>query len=383
MLAYQFTAQLRLYTRCEDGIRSGMRLSLLALALPLALGAQTQQSSPDVDRSARVDSLLAAVVPKDGPGAAVMVISNGRVVHQKGYGFADLETRRPIDARTTFDLASVSKQFTTMAIMMLAERGKLAYDDPVTKFFPELPEYAKRITLRHLMTHTSGMPDYMSEFRSNQGKYSSEPTSREVIAMLAQLPKPDFAVGAKYEYSNSGYVVLGQVAEKVAGVPLPQFMKTEIFDKLGMSSTILSDQVLAPSANRAISYRPRGGKYENADFSPLNRIYGDGNVNTSLEDMFKWDQALYGDALVKQSTLAQAFEPMTLNDGSKSDYGFGWRLMRWNDQRVYTHGGSWAGFRTSILRVPSERLTVVVLANAANMAPPDLAQKIGRLWVTQ
>ena len=357
------------------------RLLLACLAVPIALGAQTQQSSRDADHSARIDSLLATVVPKDGPGAAVMVISNGRVVHQKGYGYAEVETRRPIDARTTFDLASVSKQFTTMAIMMLAERGKLSFDDTITKFFPELPPYASRITLRHLMTHTSGMPDYMSAFRRNPGSYSTEPTSREVIAMLAQIPQPDFPAGAKYEYSNSGYVVLGQVAEKVAGVPLPQFMKTEIFDRLGMSSTILSDQVRAPSPNRAISYRLDGGSYRNADYSPLNRIYGDGNVNTSLEDMFKWDQALYTDTLLPQRALEQAFQPMMLNDGKRSGYGFGWRITSWNRHRMLTHGGSWAGFRTGIVRVPSERLTVVVLANAASMRSTDLASTIASYWL--
>lgn len=355
-------------------------LILACLAAPIALGAQTQQSR-DAEHSARIDSLLATVVPKDGPGAAVMVISNGRVVHQKGYGYAELETRRPIDARTTFDLASVSKQFTTMAIMMLAERGKLSFDDTITKFFPQLPLYASRITLRHLMTHTSGMPDYMSAFRAKASAYSTEPTSREVVAMLSQIPTPDFAAGARYEYSNSGYVVLGQVAEKVAGVPLPQFMKTEIFDRLGMSSTILSDQVKAPSPNRAISYRPDGGSYSNADYWPLNRIYGDGNVNTSLEDMFKWDQALYTDTLVRQNTLAQAFQPMNLNDGKRSDYGFGWRIEGSNGQRRLSHGGSWAGFRTGIVRVPSERLTVVVLANASSMRSTEIASTIASYWM--
>ena len=359
-----------------------MNRLLLAVLVPFTLGAQQQAGrASDADLSARVDSLLGTIVTREGPGAAVMVISNGRVVHQKGYGYADVATRAPITPSTTFDLASVSKQFTTMAVMMLAERGKLSNDDTITKFFPELPAYARRITVRHLMTHTSGMPDYMSAFRKGPGDYSAEPTSREVIAMLARIPEPDFAAGAKYEYSNSGYVVLGQIAEKVAGVPLPQFMKTEIFDRLGMGSTILSDQIKAPSPNRAISYRPDGSGFANADYSPLNRIYGDGNVNTSLEDMFKWDQALYTETLVKQATLERAFQPMTLNDGKQSSYGFGWRITSWNNQRVLTHGGSWAGFRTAIVRVPSERLTVVVLGNVASMRSTDIASTIARYWL--
>ena len=351
-----------------------MRSALAILALPALLSAQTQQAADT--RSARVDSLLASVVPHGGPGAAVMVISSGQVVHQKGYGFADLAELKPITATTTFDLASVSKQFTTMAIMMLAERGKLSYDDTITKFFPELPEYAKSVTVKHLMTHTSGIPDYMSAFRANPSAYSKEPTSREVIAMLSQIPKPDFVVGSKYEYSNSGYVVLGQIAEKAAGEPLPVFMKREIFDRIGMSGTILSDQVMAPVANRAISYSAKGKTFVNADYSPLNRIYGDGNVNTSLADMFKWDQALYTDTLVKQATLAPAFEPMLLTNGQWSQYGFGWRLAKVKGKQAYLHGGSWAGFRTGIVRVPSERVSVVVLANLETISSAEIARTI-------
>lgn len=351
-----------------------MKHFVIALVLPAALAAQAP-------RSARIDSLLATVVPAEGPGAAVLVISNGMIVHQKGYGYADVEKKAAITPRTTFDLASVSKQFTAMAIMILAERGKLSFDDTITKFFPELPAYAKSVTVRHLMTHTSGMPDYMEVFNRRPPGISNRPSSSEVVAMLALIREPLFPAGSKFEYSNSGYVVLGQIAEKAAGEPLPQFMKHEIFDKLGMGSTILSDQIQAPSPNRAISYRPRDGAFVNADFTPLNRIYGDGNVNTSLEDMVKWDYALATNFLVKPGMFAQAIVPMTLTDGTKSQYGFGWRLSSMNGQPVMMHGGSWAGFRSGIVRVPSAQLTVVVLSNFAEVEAAEVAQKIAGLWL--
>ena len=344
------------------------RLLLGAVLVPSLLAAQSQ--------SARIDSLLQSRFADNGPGAAVMVISNGKVVHQAGYGYANVEKATPITATTTFDLASVTKQFTAMAIMMLAERGRLSIDDTLSKFFPELPPYASRITVRHLLTHTSGLPDYMGVFETKPAGIPAEPTSRDVITMLARVREPLFAAGEKYEYSNSGYTVLGQIVEKASGVSYPVFLRDNIFTPLGMTSTIVSDQIIAPSKNRAISYRVAKGKFENGDYSPLNRIYGDGNVNTSLVDMAKWDQGLYSETLVRQSTLAKAFEPFRLNDGATSSYGFGWRLEELWGRTAQRHGGSWAGFRTHIVRVPSEKLTVVILANRPDAGTADLATAI-------
>ena len=335
-------------------------------ALPVAA-----QSNP----STKVDSLMSTILPAGGPGAAVAVIREGRVVHQKGYGLADIDTKLPITASTTFDLASVSKQFTAMAIMMLAERGKLSYEDPLTKFFPDFPAYGAKITVRHLLNHTSGLPDYMSVFQRKPAGISAEPSSQEVITMLTQIREPRFAPGERFEYSNSGYVVLAQIVEKAGGVSFPQFLETNVFGPLGMSSTIVSDQIKAPAMRRAISYAPANGAFRNADYTPLNRIYGDGNVNTSVEDMVKWDQSLYTERLVKQSTLEQAFTPAKLNNGSSTTYGFGWMIGTINGLRVLSHGGSWVGFRTYIMRIPSERFTVIVLSNVANISSPGAAAR--------
>jgi len=309
-----------------------------------------------------------------------MVIRDGKVLHKKGYGLADVAAKTPIDEHTIFDLASVSKQFTAMAIMILAERGKLSYDDPLSKFFPELPPYAAKITVRHLLNHTSGLPDYMGEYQK-LGKPGFEPTAREVIGMLAGIREPLFAPGEKWQYSNSGYVVLAQVAEKASGVSFPAFVKTNIFVPLGMNSSVVADEARPTIAHRAISYRGEGSDAVNIDYTPLNRVYGDGNVNTSIEDMYKWDQALYTDKLVTQSTIEQAFTPGTLNDGSRTTYGFGWTIGAVNGRRMVLHGGAWVGFRTFIARIPSERFTVIVLSNRASFNPGVVGQQIAQVYL--
>lgn len=356
------------------------RLITLALttAAYLPLSAQTARNDA---RPARVDSIMSSFVSETGPGAAIAVIQNGNVVYQRGYGLANIDAKLPISTTTTFDLASVSKQFTAMAIMMLAERGAIGYDDPLTKFFPAFPPYASKITVRHLLNHTSGLPDYMSVFRQRPAGISPEPTGREAITMLSQIAEPRFTPGDKWEYSNSGYVVLAQIVEKAAGMSFPEFMKRNVFGPLDMRATLVSDQIKAPAVNRAISYAQSGNGYTNADYSPLNRIYGDGNVNTSVEDMFKWDQALYTDRLVKQRTLEDAFTPAKLNDGSATDYGFGWTIANTNGLRVVSHGGAWVGFRTNIMRIPSERFSVVVLSNAADFNPGGAAKRIANVYL--
>src|SRR5262245_28542528 len=255
----------------------------------------TAQRTPG---SPRVDSIMSRLVGSSSPGAAVLVINDGTVMHEKGYGLANLKEKLPITTTSTFDLASVSKQFTAMAIMMLAERGKLDYEDRLTKFFPEFPSYASQITVRHLLTHTAGLPNYITLFWRHPAGISGEPSSREVITMLSRAPQPLFLAGDRYEYSNSGYVVLAQIVEKASGLSFPEFMRVNVFEPLGMHTTIVSGQMR--SMNRAVGYRRAGRGFTSFGYTPLYRIYGDRNVYTSVEDMYMWDQALYTDRLGKR-----------------------------------------------------------------------------------
>jgi Beta-lactamase class C and other penicillin binding proteins len=337
------------------------------------------------ERAAQVDALMAQW--KESPGAAVLVVQDGRILLSKGYGLSNVETKEPIRPDTVFDLASVSKQFTAMAILMLAERGKLSLDDPLSKFFPEFPPYAQKITVRHILNHTSGLPDYMQIFTA-AGKIDKdwksggfEPTSADTVKLLAEQKELRFAPGEKWEYSNSGYVVLGQIAGKAAGQPLPQFLKENVFQKLGMKNTLVSDESKPKIKNRAISYGMEAGKYANADYTPLNLIYGDGNVNTTIEDMFLWDQALYTEKLVKAATLKQAFTVGKLTSGKETEYGFGWFVGQYGGLEIVAHSGGWAGFRTDITRFPQEKFTVVVLSNLGNFRPGAISRKIAAIYL--
>jgi CubicO group peptidase (beta-lactamase class C family) len=345
------------------------------------------KSETKEELAARVGALMAQWNAGDTPGAAILVVRDGQVLLSKGYGLSNIEGKAPIRPDTVFDLASVSKQFTAMAILILAERGKLSVDDPLSKFFPEFPAYAQKITIRHILNHTSGLPDYM-EALMTAGKIDKqwkpggfEPTSADIIKVLAEQKAPRFMPGAKFEYSNSGYVVLGQVATKAAGKPLPQFLKENVFEPLGMKSTLVADETKPKIKNRAVSYGSEAGKFVDADYTPLNLIYGDGNVNTTIEDMFKWDQALYTEKLVKKATLKQAFTSGKLNDGNETGYGFGWGIGRFGGLDVVAHSGGWAGFRTDIMRFPNERFTVVVLANWTHFRPADISRMIARIYL--
>ncbi len=351
------------------------------------VAAASAKSESKEDRAARVDALMAQWNTGETPGAAVLVVRDGQILLSKGYGLSNVDGKTPIRPDTVFDLASVSKQFTSMAILILAERGKLSLDDPLSKFFPEFPAYAQKITVRNILNHTSGLPDYM-ELLMTAGKIDKqwqpggfEPTSADVIKVLAEAKDPRFGAGEKFEYSNSGYVVLGQIATRAAGKPLPQFLKENVFEPLGMKSTLIADETKPKIKNRAVSYGFEAGKYVDADYTPLNLIYGDGNVNTTIEDMFKWDQALYTEKLIKTATLKQAFTSGKLNDGKETGYGFGWGIGKFGGLDVVAHSGGWAGFRTDIMRFPQERFTVVVLSNWAHFRPADIARMVARIYL--
>lgn len=344
--------------------------------------------------NAKVDALLAPWSKGDTPGAAIIVIKDGQVLLKKGYGLANLETKQPIDPDTAFLLCSVTKQFTAMSIMILVERGKLRYEDVLPSFFPEFPPYAQNITIRHLLQHTAGFPEYddllrasgkVERFwpRSAKSRPSSfEPTSKDVMRLLAQQKELQFAPGEKWEYSNSGYVILAQIVEKVAGETFAQFLQREIFQPLGMKRSRLYDETRPTIQKRATSYKMLGsGVYRDIDYAPQNAVYGEDNIYTTVEDLYSWDQALYTEKLVHAATLKEAFTPGRLNDGTATKYGFGWVVNRALGYDTLKHGGAWLGFRTYILRFPAERFTVIVLSNLAQFEPDKIAIEISRIYL--
>lgn len=328
---------------------------------------------------------------QESPGVAVTIVHDGEVVLTRTAGLADVAERLPLTNSSAFDLASCSKQFVATAIMQLAERGQLAYDDPIDSYLTELPATAQGVSIRHLLNHTSGVPDYMDLFveegriRNIQARSSSttpdsfEPTAADVVRLMARHFTPRFAPGSRFEYSNTGYVLLGQIVERVAQMRLAEYLDAHVFDPAGMTRTVLRDERMQPVPDRALSYRDEDAVTD-IDYTPLNFIYGDGNVNADIEDMGRYAIALQEGRLLEPESIELAWRAPPLA-GGESDYGFGWSVGELEGERLVSHGGSWVGFRSSIMHLPERRLTVVVMSNAASTDAGDLAEEILRAYL--
>ncbi len=303
--------------------------------------------------SARLDSLMRTLAARGQFNGSVLIAEHGSVVYENGFGLADAGKNIPFTPATPCYLASLSKQFTAMAVMMLAEQRKLSYDDPLTKYVPSFPPYARSVTLRHLLNHTSGIPDYVGLGLERPGL-----TNDDVLKALVGQDSLDFTPGEQFRYSNSGYVLLAMIVEKVSGETYGAFLQRRIFEPLGMNHTFVRDASRrdVPDAARGVN---RFGA--NDDYDLLTA--GDGGIYSSADDLFKWDQALYTEKLVKSSTLAEAFSRGRLNDGTESGYGFGWGIMTYKGETIETHAGRYGGFNTYIKRFPKERNTIIFLTN--------------------
>jgi CubicO group peptidase (beta-lactamase class C family) len=364
-------------------------LKSLAIFVLICVGVRAQTITD------RIDSLLARRNQNDRPGMAALLVRNGRVEYQKGFGLADIDTHTPITPSTQFLLASVTKQFTAMAIMLLAEQRKLKFDDTLAKFCPEFPDYAKTITIRELLHHTSGLPDYeqllvgkvdKNYFRSSKSPPAAhEFTAAEALHKLSRQEKLRFSPGDKFEYSNSGYVVLGQIIERVTGERFAEFLREAIFDPVGMHDTLVVDERGQKAPRLALGYEKRNGHWLDVSYTPENHIYGEDDVISTVDDLYKWDQALYTERLVSHSTLEMAFTPGRTNDGKEiktdilkrpNSYGFGWFISSLDGDKDVEHSGGWAGYVTDILRVPSRRVTAIVLSNSSNGRVPEIAQRM-------
>jgi CubicO group peptidase (beta-lactamase class C family) len=323
-----------------------------------------------------IDSLCKRWIKGQDAGLAVVVIQDGKVLHKQGYGFANVEDELVPDSATIFDLASCSKHFTATAIMMLAERGKLSYDDPLTKFFP-FPEYAEAITVRHLLHHTGGLKDYF-ELYDEDGDDTSRwgegerPSSADIVSALAQEPEPAFAAGKRFDYSNSGYVVLAEIVSKASGKPFPRFLRDEAFKPLGMTRTRVFDGSGERDDNQAQGY----AEDEPFEGTPLDDAYGDGAVQTTLDDLVRWNAAMDANKLVSKATQAEAWTSGKLNSGKETGYGFGWFVSGEGDDLSVNHEGSYGGFTTYYAKEVGSGLAVIVLSNFDEAEPDKLADQI-------
>jgi len=354
-------------------------------------------------KAAKIDSVLNFYHEQGILNGTVLVAEAGKVIYQKGFGYANMDTKEPLEPKSVFRLASVSKQFTAMCIMMLEEQNKLNYDDDFQKYLPEL-KY-EGITIRHLLWHTSGLPSYMDfmpkhgfgdddeyinddvlktmakhhperEFEPGERyKYSNtgyllEYINDDVLQTMAKHhPEREFEPGERYKYSNTGYLLLASVVERASGISFVQFIQQNIFDRIGMSSSTIpfGKNQFVDMANRVRGYnRTKDGGYVDNDYASYDYDVFDGGMFSNVIDLFKWNQALATEKLVTKETIQEAYKPYVLNDGSVGDYGFGWSVSEVDTNKIVEHSGSWIGFRTYILRDITNNHCVIVLTNLGN-----------------
>jgi len=344
-----------------------------ALALASAVLAAPAEAPPDPLAKA-LDTMLTGLYPKDAPGAAVIAVRDGRTVLRKAYGMADLELGVPLEPGMVFRIGSMTKQFTAVAVLMLVEEGKVAVSDPITKFLPDYPTGGRAITVEHLLTHTSGIKSYtdMDDFLANLRK---DYAVKELIDHFKNQPM-DFEPGEKYQYDNSGYFLLGAIIEKASGTGYEAFLKKRIFDVVGMPDTALeSTSRITP--RRARGYAKHGEVWENAEFLSMTQPFSAGGIVSTVDDLARWDAALYTGRLLRPETLQLAFTRHHLKSGKEIGYGYGWEPGQWEGFTVIQHGGGIPGFVSMGVRVPERRVYVAVLSNRiADPFPAPVAQRL-------
>lgn len=327
-----------------------------------------------------IDTLVQETFPVNEPGAAVIVVRDAEIMYRKGRGMANLELGVPIEPDMVFRLGSITKQFTAVAILMLAEQGKLALDDSITTFLSDYPTHDHLITVEHLLTHTSGirsytdMPEWLPLWRKDY-------TVQELIDIFKYQPM-QFAPGKRWAYNNSAYCLLGAIIEKVSGQTYEKFLQQRIFDFLGMKQSYY-DSPLRIIPKRAAGYDKSPDGYINAEYLSMTQPYAAGALASTVDDLVLWDSALYTEQLLKQETLQRAFTSYRLIDGSSTAYGYGWAISAYEKHQLIEHGGGIHGFRTYAIRIPDDRVFVAVLSNNGGKSPELLAFKIAALAIGQ
>ncbi len=344
-----------------------MRLPILfVIAATLGAGAA---------RADRLDDAISAEMKRRHiPGLAVLVIKDGKIVREKGYGLANVEHGVPVTPKTVFQSGSVGKQFTAALVMLLAEDGKLKLDDPISRHLADTPKAWEGITIRHLLTHTSGLGDPYTKL-----DFRKDYTDAELIALEATIPVL-FAPGEKWAYSNMGYHLLGFICNKVGGKFYGDQMRERIFAPLGMSTQIISESDIVP--HRAAGYEWAKGRLKNQDWvAPRLNTTADGSLYLTARDLALWDQALYGDKVLSARVREASWTPVKLNDGTSAPYGYGWSLEARNGHRHISHGGAWQGFKSHLSRFVDDRLTVIILANSAAAQPGKFSNMVTAHYV--
>lgn len=345
----------------------------------VVLMAQTSaQTRPPTERDidARIDDVVRSeMATQHIPGVAVGVVRRGTTVKAKGYGYANVEHDVPVDTATIFQSGSLGKQFTAAAVMLQVEDGKLALADPLTKFFPSAPPTWRSITVRHLLTHTSGIPNYTDGTFDYRRDYTEDQLTRFAFGL-----KPEFAAGSRWQYSNTGYVLLGIIVHKVSGRFYGDELAARVFKPLGMKSARIIDEAdIVP--HRAAGYRLVKGELQNQQWvAPLLNTTADGALYFSVQDLLAWDAGVRARRIVSDASWKEILQPVRLNSGKTYPYGFGWAFEERGGQSVQAHGGSWQGFKSHYARFLGDDLSVIVLANLAQANPSRISDGIAAVF---
>ena len=338
---------------------------------PVVTSRNTASSSSRRALSAKVDDYLDAAMKVKRFAGTVLIARNGQPLVSKGYGMANIENGVPNTSRTKFRLGSVTKQFTSMAVMMLQERGKLRVGDPVCKYLPDCPPAWQPITIRHLLTHTSGIFNYtaLPDFRN----FGRTPMTVPALVDLFKDKPLDFAPGEKYSYSNSGYILLGYVIERVSGKSYQDYLRENIFEPLRMVNSGYDGTMLLDHRAAGYAYDPKSDSEVNAAYMDMSIPFAAGALYSTVEDLLLWDQALYTEKLVSRKTLNEMFTPF------KGNYAYGWSVGKQFERQSISHGGDIYGFASHIARYPNDRVTVIVLTNHEGVAAGAIARDLAAI----
>lgn len=351
------------------------RLVLAALA-GLVTTACVHARSAEQTRRAKVDDLMSRYAG-EVPGASLLVIKDGKAIVRRGYGYANLEEQVRAGPETNYRLASVTKQFTAACILLLRQDGKLRLEDRARKWLPELPASDDKITLYDLLTHTSGLIDYEDLIPP---KRSAQLDDADVLRMVAAQHRLYFKPGSAYRYSNGGYVLLGLIVQRISGMDLADFMRKRIFQPLGMEHTLMYEHDRGPQVtDRAYGYSNINGRWTRTDQDITSATRGDGGIYSSVDDLARWDAALYTDKLLNADSRRMAFTAHEPTDEPGVYYGFGWYITG----NTVWHSGESIGFRNVIVRWPKQHLAVIILSNRNDPQPYPTALAIGKLFLSR
>lgn len=351
-----------------------MRYSVLLLSICITVSSVSAQPLSN-EQSKRIDSVFAEFSRPGSPGCALGLYQRGKMLYTKGYGLANIENNVPITPGTAFDIGSTSKQFTAASLVLLQQQGKVSLQDDVSTFFPELPDYGKRITVRNLLNHTSGLRDYVGLLIMQGHDIDDVTTADQALRLVMEQRNLDFPTGEKMLYSNTGYFLSSQIVEQVSGQSQRDFAAQNIFAPLGMVHTSYVDDHTLLVTNRAVGYSPGEDGTFRRDVSYWEQN-GDGGVFTTVEDLLLWDENFYNPRVGGPMLASALLEPGMLDNGETLDYALGLMFDSSEGTPTVLHGGAWGGYRAELVRVPSEHTSVAVLCNCANADPTLMAYQI-------